>query len=352
MSELSFERKPRRMTDPEWCQEKWLPGYTGVEVKMETDPARMAYFARECTWGDVMREPTDEELRDTLREVQRGIVLSAAFKGGVGFRIRASRSSMDQMLRLAEGTGGAGSGAGAQTTRDNDLRHFNIIIPNTIADLMVNAGLPPGEHETPEEEEARYDRMDLYREVVDHMERTRQLYGELVDAGIPPQDVRYVALPLGFQTQWFHVMSLGNMIKMCEQRLCNGLTQHETNYLVRVMRDLVVREHPWMVDNLRSGCEKRGQCVSSTMLFPPCGAFVKAPTAVDPAVGHHVNEVPIRLEVQRYDPDKHLYSANQNDAMQFALWDIERQKLERENPEFIFCMSGPPQVIGHRIAED
>src|ERR1700704_1024550 len=112
MSELEFSKKPRRMTDPPQNGRKWLPGYEGVEVALETDPARMAYFARECTWGDVMREPTDDELIDTLSEVAGGRVLGAAFKGGFGFRIRASRSSMDQMLRLAEGTGGAGSGAG------------------------------------------------------------------------------------------------------------------------------------------------------------------------------------------------------------------------------------------------
>lgn len=359
MSDLEFSKKPRRMTSPPQNQQSWLPGYDGVEVVLETQPERMAYFARECTWGDVMREPTDEELIDTLSEVATGRVLGAAFKGGYGFRIRASRSSMDQMLRLAEGTGGAGSGAGAQTTRDNDQRDFNIIVPNTIEALHVD----PKDYVDDDNEWAETNiKFSLWHRVQQHIAATRKLYGDLVDAGVPPQDVRYVALPLGFQTQWFHVMSLGNMIKMCEQRLCNGLTQHETNYLVRLMRDLVVERHPWMADNLRSSCEKRGQCASGTMLFPPCGAFVELSVAarrVGWAAGGENDgfskfdedraREEARLEVIKYDPGKHLYSSEQNDAMQFAAWDRQRQQLERENTDSVFTMAGPPKFLCMRV---
>jgi hypothetical protein len=310
MTELAFEKKPRRMTDPPQNKSKWLPGYEGVEVKLETDPARIAYFAREATWGDIMREPTDDEINETLAEVAGGKVLSSAMRGGFGFRIRASRSSMDQLLRLAEGSGGAGSGAGAQTTRDNDQRDFNIIVPNTINDLQIGEG------------QARYIKGSgclssrltaagkedgLWMEVNKLVHEQRRVYGKLVDAGIPPQDARYVALPLGFQTQWMHVMDLRALTKLCEQRLCNGLTQHESNYLVRVMRDLVVFTHSWTDKLLRSGCEKRGQCVSQSMLFPPCGAFGDEPE--------------VELDT--------LYPAEQNDGMQFAKWDKERVDLEQ-----------------------
>lgn len=318
MTELEFTRKPRRMTDPPQNRQEWLPGYEGVEVKIETDPSRIAYFAREATWGDIMKEPTKEEFADTLAEVSAGKVLSAAKRGGFGFRIRASRSAMDQMLRLAEGSGGAGSGAGAQTTRDNDMRDFNIIIPNTINDLQIQPG-----------EAATYDDGDLSKSVSEPIAaptqaglrdrlwrrvnrlvgEQRAVYGALVDAGIPPQDARYVALPLGFQTQWMHMMDLRALEKLCEQRLCNGLTQHETNFLVRIMRDQVVELHPWMDDMLRSGCEKRGQCVSRSMLFPPCRAFGNR--QVDPG------------------EEDTLYGSDQNDAMQFAQWDKDRVDLEQ-----------------------
>lgn len=313
-TELEFTRKPRRMTDPPQNQQRWLPGYEGVEVKIETDPARIAYFAREATWGDIMLEPSPDELADTIEEVKAGKVLSAAKRGGFGFRIRASRSCMDQMLRLAEGSSGAGSGAGAQTTRDNDQRNFNIMVPNTINDLQLQQGEVAAEEvrdwdETPVVTTVAGVRDELWRSVSKLVLEQRKVYGELVDAGVPPQDARYVALPLGFQTQWMHVMDLRALEKLCEQRLCNGLTQHETNYLVRVMRDQVVELHPWMDEMLRSGCEKRGQCVSRSMLFPPCGAFGNR--QVDPG------------------EEDTLYGSSQNDAMQFAQWDKDRVDLEQ-----------------------
>lgn len=344
--ELEFSKKPRRITSPPQNQRKWLPGYEGVKVKLETDPGRIAYFAREATWGNIMNEPTPEELADTLNEVASGKVLGSAYKAGLGFRIRASRSSMDQALRLAEGSGGAGSGAGAQTTRDNDQRDFNIIIPNTIEALMssVLSYSPREQHK----------RVMLYHRVRQHVAATRKLYGELVDAGVPPQDARYVALPLGFQTQWMHIMSIGNLTKLCEHRLCNGLVQHETDFLVRVMRDLVVIEYPWTDKLLRSSCEKRGECVSGTMLFPPCGAFVSLERQMRQSVRHEHIDLDVcernaheraRLEIIKYNPDKHLYPAEANDAMQFATWDAARVKLERENPTLIYCMSSEPVPI-------
>lgn len=304
MGDLEFSKKPRRMTSPPQNKQEMMVGESGVEVVMETDPARIAYFAREATWGDIMREPTDEELADTLAEVAAGKTLSAALKGGVGFRIRASRVTMDQALRLAEGSGGAGSGAGAQTTRDNDMRDYNIIIPRTIANR-----LEPNVTD------------DLNGRIVQYIANGRKLYGEMVDAGIPPQDARYIALPQGFQTQWLHVMSLGNFVKMCEHRLCNGLVQWEINYLTRCMRDAVVREYPWMDIACRSSCEKRGCCASKTMLFPPCGAYGLAKDAVT-------------------DRDT-LYPVDQNSAMEFARWDIDRNNLENETGE-IYTMAGPP----------
>lgn len=333
MTDLEFSKKPRRMTSPPQNQRKWLPGYEGVEVKLETHPGRVAYFAREATWGDIMAEPTEEEYQDTLAEVATGKVLSAAMRGpGFGFRIRASRSCMDQMLRLAEGSGGAGSGAGAQTTRDNDQREFNIIVPNTIEALRFD---PATDQHGP----VASRRDELHMAVEKHVEASRKLYGQLVDAGVPPQDARYVALPLGFQTQWMHIMDLRALVKLCEQRLCNGLTQHETNYLVRLMRDEVVKFYPWTDKLLRSSCEKQGKCASRTMLFPPCGAFS----------GAGISEVPPTHRSQ-YREDDHLYSDNQNDAMQFADWDWERNWLEEENPSKIFSfVSQGPEAEGHRV---
>lgn len=317
MTEYEFSKKPRRMTDPPQNQSKWLPGYEGVEVVFETDPARIAYFAREATWGDILREPTDEELQDTLAEVAAGKVLGAAKEvPALAWRIRASRSTMDQMLRLRE------SAAGAQTTRDNDQRNFNIIVPSKIEELKP-ISWPSDVHG----EELK--RGEVWAGVANLIDEMRKVYGELVDAGVPPQDARYVALPLGFQTQWIQIMNLRAFEKMCEQRLCNGLTQHETNFVVRKMRDQVVRVMPWTADMLRSGCEKRGQCVSRTMLFPPCEAF-GSPNTMD-------------------EKSDTLYSAEQNDGMQFAEWDYKRKHMEiadeKDNLNIVYRMAGPPTPL-------
>lgn len=285
--DYDFEPKPRRETVPPQNQSKWLVGYEGVEVRLELDPKRIAYFAREATWGDLMREPTEEELEDTLKEIVAGKILGGAIEvPALGFRIRASRAAMDQMLRLRE------SAAGAQTTRDNDHSAFNIIIPNTI-------------------ERLRDSDPALHSRVEGLIGDMRQLSTDLLEAGIPSQDIRFVALPLGFQTQWVQIMNLRAFTKMCEQRLCNGLTQHETNYLVRVMRDLVVEAYPWTDTMLRSHCEKRGACTPGGMLFPPCGAFGET-------------------DITR--TDRHLYSNAQNDAVTFAGWDRLRVTMVPGRP--------------------
>lgn len=298
--DYKFEPKGRReMVPPQNLSINYF-GFEGVRCELELDPARIAYFAREATWGDLFREPTPEELADTLREVQEGKVLGAALEvPALAWRIRASRSTMDQMLRLRE------SAAGAQTTRDNDMRHFNCIIPQTIDDRLP---------------------ADLRARVTAQLDALRQLYGDLLDAGVPAQDARYVALPLGFQTQWIQIMNLRAFMKMCEQRLCNGLTQHETNYLVRLMRDQVVVAHPWTTPMLRSHCEKRNQCTSGGMLFPSCGAFG--------------GPVPER---------ETAYSREQNAGAHFAGWDRARKRRELANPGLVYSMSEPsPRVIGGR----
>lgn len=308
--DYDFEPKARRETVPPQNQSKWLVGYEGVEVKLELDPKRIAYFAREATWGDLMREPSPEELADTMKEVVAGKILGGAIEvPALAWRIRASRAAMDQMLRLRE------SAAGAQTTRDNDMSGFNIIVPNKI-------------------EELRETNPALHEQVQQLIWLQRQTYADLLAADIPSQDIRFVALPLGFQTQWVQIMNLRAFTKMCEQRLCNGLTQHETNYLVRVMRDLVVAKMPWTDTMLRSHCEKRGACTPGGMLFPPCGAF-----------GHTLEQWET---AQRKGVGKPmLYSNEQNDAVTFAEWDRHRKRREELEPELCHSFTGP---VAHIIA--
>lgn len=307
MTEYEFSKKPHRMTSPPANQQKWLPGYEGVDCKLETDPLRIAVLCREATWGSVFDfELTDEIISNALKEIEGGKVLGAAFEvPALAFVMRGSRSTLDQLLRLRESAGAS------HTTRDNDFRDFNIIVPTTIENL--------GSDEFPMDSETT----DLYEEVKHHIHDCRSLYGRLVDAGIPPQDARYVALPMGYQGDWIQIMNFRALIKECEQRLCNGLTQHESNYMVRMQRDLVVEKWPHMDRLLRSGCEKRGACTTGTMLFPPCGAFDRVETHP------HLSAMTVSLNLHYVgQEEKYLYSPEQNDAMQFAEWDRKRKVLE------------------------
>jgi hypothetical protein len=303
LSDYEFSKKPHRMTSPPANERRWLPGYEGVGCKLETDPTRIAILCREATWGSVFDfEITPEIIESTMAELEGGKVLGAAFEvPAFAFVMRGSRSTMDQLLRLRESAGAS------HTTRDNDFRDFNIIVPNTIVAM----------EDSHNEEDSEF-----FWRAKAHVEQARKLYGEAVDRGIPPQDARYLFLPMGYQGDWVQVMNLRALIKECEQRLCNGLTQHESNYMVRLQRDLVVEQWPWMDKLLRSTCEKRGMCVSRSMLFPPCGAFGYGDDGRTP-----MERV---LEEWDHNGENYLYPPEQNDAMTFAQWDVDRKLVESD----------------------
>lgn len=326
MSDHEFSKKPHRMTSPPANEGLWITGYDGTKCRMETDPVRIAVLCREATWGSVYDfEPTPEIIESTLKEIAGGKVLGAAFEvPAIAFVMRGSRVTMDQLLRLRESAGAA------HTTRDNDFRDFNIIVPNTIDDLQYN------------EDEMTLYPYNFHARCREHIRQARKLYGDLVDAGIPPQDARYIALPMGYQGDWIQVMNMRALIKECEHRLCNGLVQHETNYMARLQRDLVVAQWPHMDKLLRSRCEKNGQCTSGTMLFPACCAFGEfRDTDSDGIRVHGPDSSAMEIAIQQYDPERHLYSPMQNDAMQFAEWDRERKRLEAEGVEDLLPFSTP-----------
>lgn len=311
--ELRFEKKAHRLTRPPANQSEWLEGYDGVAVRLEMDPIKAAVLCREATWGSVYDfEPTPEQIAEIWEEIKTGKVLSAALSmPAFCFVFRGSRVAMDQLLRLTESKGAA------HTTRDNDFREWNQIVPQTIADLY-DLPLPefgPGEWSTDGASRPR----SLYERCQEHVAAARELYGDLVDAGVPPQDARYITLPMGYQGDWCQVMNLQALIKEMEHRLCNGLVQPETNYLARIQRDLVVAQFPEMAPLLRSRCEKVGQCTSGTMLFPKCGAF-----------GGEAGDSRTAMERSQvsYSPQLHLYPPEQNSAMEFAEWDRQRTRLD------------------------
>ncbi len=282
--------------------------WEGVRVKLFTDPVEIAIIASECTWGDPWAiDVNNPELRShALEQINAGKTLGVVNEvPALGFLCKASRATMDQVLRMRE------AGAVSHTTRDNDFRDFNIILPDAIRDLFENDD-------------------PLYKEIMEMVAKQRKLYGKMIDEGIAPQDARYIALPQGYQGSWMHIMNIRAFEKMCNQRLCQGLTQHETNYLTRLMRDQAVRKYPEFAPKFVSMCEKRGQCNSMSMLLPtPCGSFGSEPA--------------------EFDSEKHLYPP-ETDPYRLVVvdWDRQRKFYEEKDEKSIFSMSTSPQAIAEK----
>jgi thymidylate synthase (FAD) len=150
-----------------------------------------------------------------------------------------SRATTHQLVRTR-----VGAVFGQQGGRDNNWRDFNLRIPET---WWENEDLVK-----------RAQTLQLYQQ---------KLYQQALGRGIPYQDARYV-LPMGLETALVVSYNLLSFKSLCERRLCNRM-MWETNYIVRLMADLVVRQFPFVGKTLRSGCERRGVCGSVSPMFPP-----------------------------------------------------------------------------------
>lgn len=347
------------MTSPPDNKRKWVAGFEGIHVRFLTDPIEIMFAMREATWGSPIEAPTQEQIRETIDEIASGKSLGGAKEvPALAWVVQCSRSTMDQTLRLRE------AAAGAQTTRDNDMRDFNVIVPTSIEQFNVH-----DRAEYPIEDDyftdgiidsletlfsntpgnmADYEAWELSKFSI---EVQRRLYAWMIESGkVPPQDARYLFLPLGTQTHYVHAMTFRAFEKMCEQRLCNGLTQHETNYVTRLMRDAIVTHFPYLDKMFRSACEKKGKCVERSMLFPGCGAFRKCTkdTNGDGNCGGMCEACTEQVVPYEFDPEKQLYPAELNkDGQMMAQWDKDRAKLEADpiHNGTVFSMSGPPEPI-------
>ncbi len=155
----------------------------------------------------------------------------------------------------------------------------------------------------------------------------------------------FVNEPTVIETQWVWPMDINELKGICERRMCSGLIQPETNYVVRLMRDAYVSMEPWTDPIFRSSCEKKGQCTGGGMLFPACGSFSKkcercmgtgqlesddsgdeswwdCSTCAGTGDNHR--------EMIEFDPEKHLYHGELNSGMMFAEYDIARNACEKQ----------------------
>ncbi len=238
---------------PDSFQSRLDPGVENILVElwnpiMATDAAETIASFYLSTWGD----PTSVDAWDTDSESMRNVAKRHAEDAMSGkvlpntlesvaltFSVQGlTRATTHQLVRSR-----VGAVFGQQGGRDNNWSDFNLRIPATFNGAMSAS------------------------KVVAFRNFAAGLYKDAIEAGVPFQDARYI-LPMGLETSLVGSYNLLSFKGLANRRLCNRM-MWETNYVVRVMTDLVVQAFPFVGRNLRSSCEQRGVCASVSPLFPP-----------------------------------------------------------------------------------
>ena len=83
-------------------------------------------------------------------------------------------------------------------------------------------------------------------------------YQSLIDKGLPRQDARGV-IPTNIHTNICMGANLRTLHEMAKLRLCTR-TQGEYQNVFRLMRDAVIRVHPWTAEFIQVACAENGIC--------------------------------------------------------------------------------------------
>ena len=109
----------------------------------------------------------------------------------------------------------------------------------------------------------------------------------------------------------------------------------ETNYVVRVMTDLVVEAFPFVGRNLRSSCERSGVCGSVSSMFPPADQhMVQVKTGrgnVKRWIVEYVKDNST-LKAQLHQMDRYDNPQEANGAY-IHFNNIDKMRLEREHQD-------------------
>jgi thymidylate synthase (FAD) len=108
----------------------------------------------------------------------------------------------------------------------------------------------------------------------DMVRAAHQLYRQMLDAGIPAEDARYV-LPQATQTRLVMTMNARELIHVCELRLCLR-AQWEIVELFEKVKAEVERVAPRLGAELKPKCYRLGYCdeVESCGIFPTAKEIV------------------------------------------------------------------------------
>ena len=99
---------------------------------------------------------------------------------------------------------------------------------------------------------------ELLAKFEEHMNKTSELYNELVEAGIKKEDARSI-LPNAAASSLVTSLNLRELIHLANLRLCTR-AQLEIRVCVSKMCALIVKEEPWLAEHLVPKCERLGYC--------------------------------------------------------------------------------------------
>jgi thymidylate synthase ThyX len=269
------------------------------------------------TWDDPIHPDAwfYEDMALIAQDAMSGKVLPNTLESiPVTFAISGiSRATTHQLVRTR-----VGAVFGQQGGRDNNWSNFNLRLPETW-----------------------WDHDKLVKEAQTLQAYQNRLYQRAIAWGIPFQDARYV-LPMGLETALVASYNLLSFKSLADRRLCNRM-MWETNYVVRLMTDLVVRQYPFVGRNLRSGCERRGVCGSVSPMFPPSCATINKEgmvttaednqTLKDTAAGIYdfsLDDNGCYRHFRSQDTHRMIHEKNHEDVV-MSLVDWEHQLINKEN---------------------
>lgn len=97
----------------------------------------------------------------------------------------------------------------------------------------------------------------------------QNFYDELVEGGVPEEDARYI-LPNACETSLVMSINLRSLIHKAGYRLCAN-AQWEYRQLMKELRNLVIKQDPWLEPYIQPKCVKDGYCSE----IKSCGRFSK-----------------------------------------------------------------------------